>query len=243
MGKRCGYSLTEQEYIGIKRLLKDRKDLYYFMEVMIKTGIRRSEWKNLAEAADKYKTRSFEILIPKQSKVSAKAKNELRHLKNISSTHYAGNYYKRIEKLEGEVKLVKRLIKLPIEVWNAIQSGEYILKPNGHEWVRQKTDQIKKIIKGTKYDRPLSPHDFRHTFIMFAKHRGWDIFDVQSTTKHASIDSLIKYYASDTDTIEAVYDSMEKDYYDITNIPKLLKRMNMLEQENKLLKEKLNETN
>ena len=103
----------------------------------------------------------------------------------------------------------------------------------------KKTTEIKEIILGTEYDRPLMPHDFRHTFIMMAKHRGWDMFDVKSVTQHASLKSLEQYYQFDTDIINAVYDSLDNDYYDVKNPAKMMKQMNQLKMENSVLKAKV----
>lgn len=199
MGARKGMALTEVEYIKIKASIEraHRFDLLIYFEIMVKTGIRPSDWSHLAGSYKKHQCQMFEVFIQKQSKLK-----------------------------EGKKPVfVKRFIKLPDMVFKAIQEGTFQLKPYGESWVRQKAQQIQKLIKGEKFYRNISPNDFRHTFVTFCKHRGFDIADVQTVTKHASLDSLMHYFDSDIDLIEQIYDSVNNDRYELMNNPKLLMQL------------------
>ena len=118
MGKRKGMALSEAEFIGIKNLIKikcnDKKanELLNFINIMVKTGIRRAEWHILANAYNKYLTRSFEIIIPKQTKKNKMVKRLikipiLKYFQIYKMENINLNHLKQIECTKKLLKLKK----------------------------------------------------------------------------------------------------------------------------------------
>ena len=212
MGRRASMALTESEYIQIKNAILNKA--HDNMKIKLLCFFEIMTKTGIRPSEWKYLARAYK-------------ENETKMLRVF------------IPKQSKLNKAVTRTVKLPSIVWQYVSSGEYKIEERGKSWITQKTDQIKRLIIGEKFDRPLCPSDFRATFVTFIKHRGWDIFDAQACTKHANLKSLQHYFKADTDLIVAVYDSLDKDYFDSKNIAILMKRLNVADRENKLLKEKV----
>lgn len=212
MGARPCNALTEKEIIIIQsELNKQDNDLKYVFNILVYTGIRISDWSYLADEWNRNKLLWLDVFIPKQSRVK-EAKRRL---------------------------MIKRLIKMPTMTYKALLNKDFELASWSESNVKAKTAKIAKIANDLGISRKISPHDFRATFINMLKHRGYDIWDVQSITKHASIESLTAYFARDTDMITNAYESLEHDPYDLKHPKLLAKKLREQEDEIALLRKRL----
>lgn len=210
MGARPSFALTEHEVIKLRNHLSElNNDLIYYYELLIKTGIRISEFKYLAQSWNKEKKNWLVIFIPKQSN------------------------------RKGSNNIIQRTIKLPTLVFKALMNNDFELQELNEEAVKYIVNRIQKEALKCDISRKISGHDFRATFINMLKHRGFDIFDVKSITGHSNLRSLEIYFSRDTDVIEQGYDSLELDAYDTKHPKLLLKEINKLKLENKVLRERL----
>lgn len=198
--KKGGQALTEVEFMKLRHHLSEKREmnLLYFLDTMVMTGIRTSDWCHLVDAWERSRTRKFEMIIQKQSRKQA----------------------------DGSIKFQTRTIILPEAIYHALLSGNWHIDKRSQSWIKQQTERISKIALKIGIEREISPHDFRHTFVVFLKHRGWDIADVQSVGKWKDIRSIMHYFESDPDAIEAIYKSLESDMYDISQPMVIMKQLN-----------------
>lgn len=225
MGARKSHALTEQEVAQIRVILLNLRNnakiknegsnnfyklnAVFMFELLVKTGIRISDYAHLVDAWNKKNIVWLDVFIPKQSNRA------------------------------GSSKTVKRIIKLPKMVFEALIQKEFNFPAtstsNVKQWVKFINDEA------TKHgiSRNISPHDLRATFINMLKHRGYDIWDVKSITMHSNIESLIAYFSKDADTIHQAYESLEHDRYNANNPQLLIKENNRLKDENAILRAEL----
>lgn len=215
MGARQSWALTEHEVLQIKNeLIKRDTNLKYIFDILIYTGIRESEYRELAKAYNQSKTKWVDVFISKQSN---------RKIKGVA---------------KNSTKIIKRHIMLPKLTLDALLNNDFKLNELSESMIKKYVSQIQTIAQELGISRKISPHDFRATFINLLKHRGYDIWDIKNITQ-LSLKALEHYFARDTDVVEMAFNDLQKDRYDPSSNNNLIVRNRQLEDENKILRQEL----